>query len=147
MASKNRLSLQDACQESDNEESYLKIDSDDSLNEHSSEKINLPELIKNFDEEQAVFRNSVFLPPTLPTPTTAYCVLAPATTEISFVPDEADSVSTISTVTVKSTPKRPQKRKKSATTVTNYYFLLDFFHEYNFEHIYNLLITSCRVIS
>ena len=135
MASKNRLSLQDACQESDNEESYLKIDSDDSLNEHSSEKINLPELIKNFDEEQAVFRNSVFLPPTLPT------------TEISFVPDEADSVSTISTVTVKSTPKRPQKRKKSATTVTNYYFLLDFFHEYNFEHIYNLLITSCRVIS
>ena len=51
MTSKKRLSLQDvlnACVGSDNEERNLETDSDDSLNEDSSEEINLPQLIKNF---------------------------------------------------------------------------------------------------
>ena len=55
MMSEKRLSLQDvfnACLEPDNEESGLGIDSDDSLNEDSSDEINLLQLIKNFDEEQ-----------------------------------------------------------------------------------------------
>ena len=52
--------------------------------------------------------------------TTTDCVPAPATTAVSFVPDEADSISAISTVTVKNTPKRPQKQKKSAFIATNY---------------------------
>ena len=114
----------DACLKSDSEESDLEIDSDDSLNEDSSEAINLPQLIKNFDEEQAVFRNSLFLPPTSLAPTTADCVPAPATTAVSFIPDEAGSVRTIPTVMVKNTPKRPQKRRKSATTLPQ--FFLDF---------------------
>ena len=49
MASKKRLSLQDilnAFFESDNEESDLEIDPDDSLNEDNLEEINLPQLIK-----------------------------------------------------------------------------------------------------
>ena len=111
--------------EPENEESDLEIDSDDSLNIGSSEEINLPQLIKAFDEGQAVFRDSVFLPPTSPPPTTADCVPAPATTTVSFVPDEADNIRTIPTVRVKNTPKRPQKRKKS---------FVGFFHKFNFEH-------------
>ena len=54
MASKKRLSLQNvlnACLQSDNEESDLEIDS---LNEDSSGEINVPQLIKYFDKEQAV---------------------------------------------------------------------------------------------
>lgn len=78
----------------------------------TQKEINLSQLIKNFDEEQAVFRDSVFLPPTSPPPTTADCLPAPATTTVCFVPDEADSIRTIPTVRVKNTPKRPQKRKK-----------------------------------
>ena len=49
------MSLQDVldvCLKSDSEEGDLEIDSNDSLNEDSSEVINLPQLIKNFDEEQ-----------------------------------------------------------------------------------------------
>ena len=79
MVSKKRLSLQDvlnACLESDNERSDLEINSDGSLNENSSEEIKLPQLIKNFDEERAVFRDSVFLPPTSPPPTTEDYVAA-----------------------------------------------------------------------
>ena len=67
--------------ESDNEESDLEIDSDDSLNEDSTEEIKLPQLIKDFDEEQALFRDSVFLPPTSLFPITADFVPAPATTK------------------------------------------------------------------
>ena len=81
------------------------------MNEDSSEEINLPQLIKNFDEEQAVLRDSVFLPPTSSQPTTADCTPALATTAVSFLPDEADSIRTIPTVTLKNTPKRTQKRK------------------------------------
>lgn len=66
--------------EPENEESDLEIDSDDSLNIGSSEEINLPQLIKAFDEEQAVFRDSVFLPPTLLPPTLTDCAPTPATT-------------------------------------------------------------------
>ena len=58
MAPKKLLSLQDvlnACLESDNEGSDLGVDSNDSLNEDSSEKINLLQLILSFDEKQAVF--------------------------------------------------------------------------------------------
>ena len=36
--------------ESDNEENDLEIDPDDSLNKDSSEELNLPQLIKNFNE-------------------------------------------------------------------------------------------------
>ena len=61
-------------------------------NEESDLEINLPQLIKTCDEEQAVFKDSVFLPPTSSSPTTADCVPAPATTTISFVPDEGDSI-------------------------------------------------------
>ena len=85
MLPKKLLSLQDilnACLESDNEESDLKIDSDDSLNKDNSEKINSPQLIKHFDEEQAVLRDSVFLAPKSPPPTTTDCVQAPATTAV-----------------------------------------------------------------
>ena len=53
----------------------------------------------------------MFLPPTLLLPTTADCVPGPAATTVSFVPDEADSMRTIPTVTVKNTPKCPQKQK------------------------------------
>ena len=73
--------------------------------------------MENFDVKQAVFRDSVFLPPTSLLPTTADCIPAPATTTVSLAPDEAYSVRTIPTVTVKNTPKHPQKRKKSATTL------------------------------
>ena len=83
--------------ESDNEDSDLKIDSDDSLNEDSYYEINLLQLIKNFDEEQAVFRDSVFLPPTSLPPNTADCVPALALTTVSFDPDETDSISTMPT--------------------------------------------------
>ena len=55
-------------------------------------------------------------------PTTTDCVAAPATTTVSFIPDEVDNVKTIPTVTVKSTPKRPHNRKKSYphTRVSSY---------------------------
>ena len=46
-------------------ESDLEIDFDDSLIEDSSEEICLPQIIKNFDEEQAVFRDSMSLLPSL----------------------------------------------------------------------------------
>ena len=74
IASKKRLSPQDvlnACWESDNEESDPEIDSGNFLNDDSSEEINLPQLINNFDEEQALFRDSVSLLQTSPLPTTA----------------------------------------------------------------------------
>ena len=86
----------------------------------------MPQLIKNLDEEQTVLKNSLFLPSKALPPTTTDCVPVPATTAVSFVPDEADSINTIPTVTVKNTPKRPQQQKMSATTATNYDFLLDF---------------------
>ena len=79
----------------------LEIDSDDSLNEDSSEEISLPQVIKRIDEEQVVFRDLMFLPPTSSPPTTADCVPAPARTTVSFVPDESGSIRTIPTVTVK----------------------------------------------
>ena len=58
--------------------------------------------MRNFDQEQSVFRDSVFLPPTSPLPTTADCVTAAGTTTISFVPDEVHSISAIPAITVKS---------------------------------------------
>ena len=97
------MSLQDvlnACLKPDNEESDLENDSDGSLNEDSTVEINLPQLIKHFDEEQAVFRDSVFLPPTSPPDTTADCVAAPATTTVSIAPDEVDSIKSLPTITV-----------------------------------------------
>ena len=51
----------ESCLESHREESDLKIYSDDSFNEDSLKKFNLPVIIKSFDEKQAVFRDSVFL--------------------------------------------------------------------------------------
>ena len=92
-----------ACLESYNEESDLEIDSSDALNEDSSKEINLSHLIKSFNEEQAVFKDSVFLSQTSLLPTTADCLPDPATTTVSIVPDEVDSITTISTVTVKNT--------------------------------------------
>ena len=74
MASKKLLSLQDvlnAYLESDDKESDMEIDSDNSLSGDNSKEINLSQLIKNFDEKQAVFRDSAFLPATSPPPTTA----------------------------------------------------------------------------
>ena len=65
MASKKCLSLQDflnAFLWSDNEENDLEINSDNSFNEDCSEKINLLQLIKKFDDEQAVFKDVMFLP-------------------------------------------------------------------------------------
>ena len=76
-------------------ESDLEIDFDDSLIEDSSEEICLPQIIKNFDEEQAVFRDSMSLLPAL----------------------------------------LPPHRRKLL-------FFVGFFHKFNFEHIYNLLVTS-----
>ena len=54
----------------------------------------------------------MLLPPTSPLPTTADYVPAPALTTISFFPDETNCIRTIPTVTVKNTPKCPQKRNK-----------------------------------
>ena len=107
MAPKKLLSLQDvlnACLESDNEGSDLGVDSNDSLNEDSSEKINLLQLTLSFDEKQAVFKHSVFLPPMQLPPNKADCVPDPATATVSFVRDEADSIRTTHTVIVKNTP-------------------------------------------
>ena len=78
----------------------MENDSDDPLNEDSAVEINLPRLIKTFDEEQAVFRDSVFVPPTSPPDTTADCVAAPATTTVSIAPDEVDSIKSMPTITV-----------------------------------------------
>ena len=69
----------------------------------------------------------MFLPPTSLPLTTADCAPASATTTISYVPDEADIIKTTPTVTVKNTPKHPQKRKKSVTAPPQIIiFLLDF---------------------
>ena len=78
----------------------LEIDSDDSLNEDSSEEISLPQIIKRIEEEKVVFRDLVFLPPRSSLPTTADCVPAPARTTVSFAPDESGSIRTVPTVTV-----------------------------------------------
>ena len=130
MTPKECLSLENvlnACLESDNEESDLEIDSKDSLNEDSSKEINLPQLIKNFDEEKAVLIDSVFLTPTLLLHA-ADCIPAPATTTFFFVPKFS-----------KTSPKRICHHYKLL-------FFIEFFHKFNFEHFYNLLITSGRII-
>ena len=82
----------------------------------------------------------MFLTPTSLPPTTAECIPDPATATVSFVPDEADIIIAIPTVTIENAHNLPSDQYKLL-------FFVGFFHKFYFQHFSNLLITSGRIIS